>query len=357
MNSIESFKSYYEEEKNKLEETINNYNRTFSDDSNKLIRENLELFKNLNSSGKMIRGTLVNLGYSILKENLDYSYHLALAYEVFQTAILIHDDIIDKDNTRRGKDTVHYANYKKYQKYENNSELEHFSNSIALCVGDYGLYSANKIIIDNYKNDKNFSIVFNSFNDTVLKTIKGELLDVILPFQSKNAIIGNHDLEANIMNIYKLKTAYYTIIGPLSIGLLLAGADNKKIKDIEKFGEKVGVAFQIQDDILGVFSDEMGKVKASDIKEYKQTILYSYAKNSTYAAELEKYYGKKELTDENINHVKDIFISSKALDKSLKLMDDLYDESLIILDKINWISEDKKGILKGFVEYLRKRKK
>lgn len=356
MENIDKFKIYYQEEKTKLEELLRIYNDSFSEDDNPHIKENLDYFKNLNSSGKMVRGTLVNLGYDLLKENKDYSYPLALAYEVFQTAILVHDDIIDKDNTRRGKDTVHFANYKKYQKY-NSTDLNHFSNSIALCVGDYGLYSANKIIIDNYQTDKNFGKVFNSFNDTVLKTIKGELLDVILPFESKNAIIKNCDLEENIMNIYRLKTAYYTIIGPLTIGLLLAGAKEKKIKDIEEFGEKVGIAFQIQDDILGIFSDEMGKVVASDIKEYKQTILYAYAKNSKYAQELEKYYGKNELTEENINLVKDIFINSKALEKSLKLMNDLYDKSIKELNSVKWISKDKKEILIGFIEYLRERKK
>ena len=356
MENITRFKKYYSSEKEEMEKLLNKYNSNFSEDENQLIRENLEHFKNLNSSGKMVRGTLVNLGYSLLRNNKNYSYPLALAYEVFQTAILVHDDIIDKDNKRRGKDTVHHANYKKYQKY-NSKEVEHLSNSIALCVGDYGLYSANKIIIDNYKDDENLAIVFNSFNDTVLKTIKGELLDVILPFESRNAIIKKRDLEKYIMNIYRLKTAYYTIIGPLTIGLLLAGADTKKIEDIEKFGEKVGIAFQIQDDILGIFSDEMGKVVASDIKEYKQTILYSYAKNTKYAEELEKYYGQEELTTETINKVKDIFIKSKALDKSLKLMNELYDASLDVLNNIQWIDNDKKEILVGFIEYLRERKK
>ena len=357
MKNIDKFKKYYSKGKNKLEVLLNEYNSSFSNDTNERIKENLDYFKNLNSSGKMVRGTLVNLGYYLLKNDQEYSYPLALAYEVFQTAILVHDDIIDKDSKRRGKDTVHFASYKKYQKYGINRELNHFSNSIALCIGDYGLYSANKIIIDNYQNDKNFGKVFNCFNETVLKTIKGELLDVILPFESKNAIIKSRDLEENIMNIYKLKTAYYTIIGPLSIGLLLAGAYNKKIQDIEKFGEKVGIAFQIQDDILGIFSDEIDKVKASDIKEYKQTILYSYAKNSKYGPELEKYYGKSKLTNKNINAVKDIFVNSKALYKSVKLMNDLYDESLKILNDIDWIKADKKELLEGFVEYLRGRRK
>ena len=71
------------------------------------------------------------------------------------------------------------------------------------------------------------------------------------------------------MLVYKLKTAFYTIIGPLSLGLILGGIDDEKLEDVKNFGEKIGVAFQIQDDILGIYSD-MGKVIGSDIKEFKQ---------------------------------------------------------------------------------------
>ena len=130
------------------------------------------------------------------------------------------------------------------------------------------------------------------------------------------------------MDIYRLKTSYYTVIGPMVCGLLLAGGDKKKIEDITSFGEKIGIAFQIQDDILGIYSDEMGKVKGSDIKEYKQTILFAHAMNTEYKDELLKYYGKNDL-DEAINEI----------------------------DNNDWIEENKKVLLNGFIEYLRGRNK
>ena len=356
--SIEVFKKYYKEEKDNLDKRINEYNEELIKEDNLLLKENSEYFKELNTNGKLVRGLLVDLGYNLLKEDKEYSYNLSLAYEIFQTAILVHDDIIDNDNKRRGKDTIHYINYNKYRKYSDNDlEVKHLGDSIGICMGDYGLYQANKMISSSYQDDKNLGRVLNYFNDTVLNTIRGELLDVILPFQSKNVGLDNKLLEESIMNIYRLKTAHYTIIGPMSTGLLLAGATQDMLDDIKEFGERVGIAFQIQDDILGIYSEEMGKVKASDIKEFKQTILYSHIMTTEYKDELLKYYGSDNLTDEIIEEVRNLFKKSNSLDYATNMMNKLYDESLEILDIINWISEDKKEILKGFVEYLKIRNK
>ena len=355
---IKLFEEYYREQKKNLTKIIDDYNEELVKEDNKIVKENLEYFKELNSNGKLIRGILVNLGYSLVKDNLDYSNYLALAYELFQTSILIHDDIIDNDNKRRGKDTVHYANYKKYSIYnDNKDEIKHLSNSIALCVGDYGLYLSNKVVIDKYQNDSNLAKVLSNFNDTVLKTIKGEILDVVLPTISKDIGISEADLEETINNIYLLKTAHYTIIGPLSSGLILGSATSKKIDDITKFGEKVGVAFQIQDDILGIFSNEMGKVKGSDIREFKQTILYSLVAKSDYKEELLKYYGKNKLTAKDISKVQEIFIKSEAKRQAEEVMNNLYDDSIKDINNIKWISEDKKSLLRGFVYYLKNRNK
>ena len=355
MDYINKFKNYYKEITRQLENNISKFNKKLLKEKNNLIKENIELFTSLNSDGKLIRGTLVNLGYFLLKDNKDYSLDLSLAYEVFQTAILIHDDIIDNDDTRRGKTTVHYANYSKYKKY--NDESMHLGESIAICMGDYGLYKSNQIIIDSYKNDANLAKVISNFNNTVLTTIRGELIDVILPFHGKYNLIDNEDIEKNILEIYRLKTAHYTIIGPLSVGILLAGGDNKKIKDIEIFGTKVGMAFQIQDDVLGIYSNETGKVKGTDIKEFKQTILYSHIINTKYKDELMKYYGNIDISEKNITSVQELFKKSGSYDYAINMMNKMYDEALDSLNTISWIKEDKKDLLRGFVEYLRKRKK
>lgn len=353
------FKTYYSDACLKLNKKINDFNGSIGD-KNGIIDYNMNLFTDLNGNGKLVRGVLVNLGYSLIDDNNpDYSLDLALAFEIFQTAILVHDDIIDNANLRRGKETIHSSNYNKYYKLTGRKDLsKKMSESVALCVGDMGLYYANKVISTSYEDDENLGKVLNYFNDIVINTIKGELLDVVLPFLEQNKL-NTANLEEDIMLIYELKTSYYTIIGPLCCGMILNGATKKQTDDITKFGYNVGVAFQIQDDILGIFSSNkyLEKNVGSDIEEFKQTVLYSYVKaRKEYYTELIKYYGKKVGAKE-LEKVQDIFVKSGALKYANDLIEKLYDEALAVLDKIDWINNNKKEILRGFVEYLRDRKK
>jgi geranylgeranyl diphosphate synthase type I len=289
----------------------------------------------------------------MLKDDIKYSYNLSLAYELFQTSILIHDDIIDNDNLRRGKETIHFANYKKYKSL-NDTDAKKASESIGICMGDYGYFKVNEIIIKHYQKDPNFAKIFNYYNDIVLKTIEGELTDVVLAFEGKYKEIKN--LDENIMLIYKLKTSFYTIIGPLCLGLILGGIEDNKLEDIKSFGEKVGIAFQIQDDILGIYSN-MGKVIGSDIKEFKQTILYSFTvKNEKYKNELMKYYGKENIGENEINETRRIFKECGAYDYAFNLMNKYYDEGIEIIKNNNWIKNEDKEILYGFIQYLKGRK-
>lgn len=344
------FLEYYKNEKDKLNDYINDFNNSLIKKDNSFLKENLCLFKELNTGGKLIRGTLINLGYNLLQENnTNYSYDLALAFEIFQTAILIHDDIIDNDDLRRGKQTIHKFNQDKYSD-------KHLGESIAICMGDLGFYESIKIISNSYSKDPNLGKIITYFSDIVLKTIDGELLDVITPFKEINKIT-NTTLEKDIMEIYKLKTAYYTITGPLSLGLLLAGANDKMLNQVEEFGYNVGVAFQLQDDYLGIFGDNIGKTIGSDIKEFKTTLLYSQVKqNKKYYNELLKYYGK-DVNNKNIEKVKEIFIKSKSVEYVKKLIDNLYKEAIINVDNMNFLNRDKKEILKGLVTYLKERNK
>ena len=355
-SDLELFKEYYLQVKKDLEKVIDDYNKELLKNKEGYLKNNLEIFSNLNRDGKLIRGFLISLGYKMSnKENIDYSYPLALAYEIFQTSILIHDDIIDEDNLRRGKETIHYSSYKNNKKY-NDSLAKKIGDSVAICVGNYGLFEAFKQIIKNYGNDKNYSKILEYYDETIIKTCEGELIDVELSFDGRYKL-KDTNLYDNIMSIYKLKTAYYTIIGPLTLGLILGGISDDKIKIIEKLGEKIGIAFQIQDDILGIYND-MGKVIGSDIKEYKQTLLFSYTMDKKeYRDKLLKYYGKEDISEKEIEIVQSIFKESGAYDYAYGLMNDLYNESLEIIKDISWIDTNNKKLLIGFVEYLRQRNK
>ena len=341
---MNAFKVFYNDNKELLDNIINKYNKELLKDNNEIIKDNLKQFIKLNSGGKRIRGILIMLGYYLNKDDIIYSMPLASAYEFFQTSILIHDDIIDNDNIRRGEKTIPFYNQEKYKIDDTNTY-----NSIGLCIGDLGLFYGNKIISDNYEG-KDLNNVLSLYNKTVIDTIRGEILDVVIPFKEKNNFkIKN--LEDEIMNIYSLKTSYYTIVGPLSLGMKLSGFSDEEISKIEDFSHNLGVAFQINDDLIGIYKDDTGKVIGSDIEEFKQTILYSYTKNTKYYDELMKYYGKI-LTPDSLKKVRDIFEESGAKEYAINLKNKLYNDSRNILDTINFIDNDKKDILYGLVDYL-----
>lgn len=342
------FLEYYKEVRDNLNKYIDDFNSELIKEDNILLKESLEIFANLNSDGKLIRGTLVNLGYKLMNEDTSYSYPLSLAFEIFQTAILVHDDIIDDDDVRREKVTVHAYNYNKYKDKK-------LSENIGICIGDLGLYKANQIISKNYNDNPNLGHILNYFNEVVINTIRGELLDVILPFREQNNLEINN-LEDNIMEIYKLKTSYYTIVGPLSLGLILGNANDKQLKDIEQFGYYTGVAFQMQDDLLGIYGENIGKKVGSDIEEYKQTILYSYIKNTEYYEELLKYYGKT-INEDNLQKVRELFDKSGSKKYTENKIEEYYNKGIELLDNMDWINNENKEILRNFVIYLKNRKK
>lgn len=350
--SLYSFLNYYKKIKALCEKEIDCLNENLvTSEKNQIVKEALNKFKYLNSNGKFLRATLVALGYQMVKTDDDY-LSLALALEVFQTSILIHDDIIDKAIKRRGKDTIPVMYSKDYMVVDTFKEKQNnFANSMALCIGDLGFYLSSDLLLNNYKDNPNLLDVFRYYNDIAIKTTKGELLDVYLAFKEE-CFEHSNDLADKIFDIYTLKTAWYSVVGPFCLGLVLAGANDKLIKSSEDILLDVGIAFQIKDDLLGIYGDEnkTGKT-ASDVEEYKQTLLYSYTMNTSYKNELLKYYGTN-----NIAKVQELFELSGARKYATDKMNDLFDKAIKKLKALD-IVESKKSVLIGFVSFLRERDK
>ena len=343
------FLNYYKKIKKVLMLEMDKYNSKLINEENIYIKELIEQFKDLNSDGKFIRGFLIILGSQIIND-LDYkkTIPLSLAFELFQTSVLIHDDIIDNAELRRGKKTIP-TRYK--EKYVNSS---HLGNSLAICAGDLGFYKANEILIENYNDNK---WLLRYFNDIIINTIRGETLDVVLPHIQKYGYFNDNKLEDHVMDIYRLKTSWYSIVGPLCVGMILGGATENQVSLMEDLAYNLGIAFQIKDDILGIYSDKVKDEKtASDISEFKQTILYSFVHDNTdYLYELNNYYGKEDITDEEIDKVRNIFDNSGALKYAESLMNDLFRTANMKLDTLDFISDDYKKIIKGFIVYLEQR--
>ena len=374
---LAAFSAFYSDSLNRLTKKTNAYNKVMRKEPNPIIRPFREDLADLNTGGKMLRGMLVNLGYQIAVHmngeaacNAAESDMLALAFEIFQTGVLVHDDIIDNAGTRRGKITVH----RRYEHRLNVRETKmvaagekpgNLAKSAAICVGDLGIYYANKQIVDNYAQNEHLAALIGYFDDIVIQTIRGELLDVVLPYEIQDDKYSPEEkkklLEKSIWDIYYLKTAGYSVIGPLHLGMILGGADEKQMKSLDRVAEDIGIAYQIMDDILGVFADpeKLGKDVGSDITEFKQTILYMYVctMKPEYEEELLQVYGKKRISDAELDEVQRIFRESGALAYAQEMLGDCFERAEKRLARIKGMSKEDKAILRGFITYCKGRRK
>tara|TARA_Y100000310_G_scaffold269548_1_gene282829 strand:+ start:5001 stop:6032 length:1032 start_codon:yes stop_codon:yes gene_type:complete len=271
-------------------------------------KEMIELLKEFTlRGGKRIRAALVYHGYTLFQPPNNEILKPAMATELIHSFLLIHDDIIDQDNTRRNGPTIHAS-------YEKLFNSKHYGTSFAILAGDILHAFANEILANSNFPDKNKNLAIKSLNTTVTKVIYGESLDVL---SSINPNFSKKDLELT----HYLKTASYTVEGPLHLGAILAGATEEQLKILSKYGIPLGKAFQLQDDILGLFGDEekLGKPVGSDIKEGKKTLLILKALES--ATEEQKQFlqstlNKKDITKEEIDRVRDIVKQTKSLEHS-----------------------------------------
>ncbi len=220
------------------------------------------------SGGKRMRPYITVLAYEALKksESNEGVYYAAASQEMLHLGVLIHDDIIDRDTIRYGVKNVTGQYDDIYESYlENESERRHFSNSAALLAGDLLISSAYELVGRSGVDNERLVCVQQLVSDAFFAVAGGELIDTEAAFRPQSSV--------RAMTIAEYKTASYSFISPLSVGAVLAGASEDDVARLKRFGLALGIAFQLQDDVLGVFGDEAetGKSTVSDIREGKRT--------------------------------------------------------------------------------------
>lgn len=365
---MNTFLDFYKNVRFRMEENIARWSAARTESRNLIVQDGCDRLSQMNRGGKRLRGTLAYLGYCIMRDDgLDEADALAECFELFQTAILIHDDIIDHAESRRGMETIHAAYFREFMErphasWDEADALE-AGVSIALCLGDMGLYLAEERLVNGYSRNPLLASLLSYYHKMVIHTIEGEMLDVQLSYLERCGLryAQERPLDALICDIYHLKTSCYTTIGPLCSGMLLGGAPPALLRQMEDVADDMGIAFQIQDDILGIYNDaqNIGKNIGSDISEYKQTLLYSFVKNLGGSAyeQLRRYYGKPDITDSELREVQDIFRVTGSLAAAKRRVTELFASAHSKLDQIREFPEDKRDLVHGFIEYLQTREK
>ena len=238
-----------------------------------LIVEALEHVKTMTlAGGKRLRPAFMYYGY-IAAGGSDRERLLdtTIAVELIHMFLLIHDDIIDRDALRHGVPTLHERYRAWGKRYLNLKNPEHFGDSIALIVGDMLFAFGNDIIFTSGFPEKNLYAALSRMQKIVSQTVVGQARDIYIEYRGTAT-------TQEILAMYEKKTARYTVEGPLHLGSLLAGGTPELAAALTRYALPIGIAFQIQDDILGIYGDELriGKPIGSDIREGKITVLVAH---------------------------------------------------------------------------------
>lgn len=270
----------------RIRQSLRGYGEVYAGISGDLGRDAANRLEEFTSRGKMLRGCLVRLGYDLVKgecpvipESEKESVMLAgAAMELFQSGLLAHDDIMDRDRVRRGAPTMHVG-YEHTLERGGYADPAHHGEALAICAGDLAYFAAFQLLTE---------MPISATRAVQATLIAARELCVVGIAQMQDVANGaaqpgsanpfrdapTDPSEEDIINLYRFKTGRYTFSLPLALGCAIAGGSEGDRLALEEAGEELGILFQLKDDELGLFADEkiLGKPVGADIRENKKTI-------------------------------------------------------------------------------------
>ncbi|MDJ0318182.1 MULTISPECIES: polyprenyl synthetase family protein [Arthrobacter] len=243
------------------------------------------------------------------------------ALELFQAAALIHDDIIDRSDTRRGSPSVHRQFSTLHSESQWALDDERFGQAAAILTGDLCLSLSEEMFARiSSEGDNRAREIFNLMRTEVMA---GQYLDILEevagPSQPHSTAV------ARALAIIRFKSAKYSSEHPLVLGGALAGGEDSLLAGYSSFALPLGEAFQLRDDVLGVFGDpvQTGKPAGDDLREGKRTVLVGLTIDASVGAEREfvdRNLGNPELSEDDVERVRSIMVQCGALESAEELI-------------------------------------
>lgn len=287
------------------------------------------------SGGKRIRPILLFCSAQCFSGGLlSDVIKVAIACELMQSFLLIHDDIMDESETRRGEPTLHVQ----FQNKKNQAKTSaKYAEAMAILIGDIAGYLGIKPILDTQVSASIKNDLIQLYYEACVSVGFGQTLDMT-PV-SLQALT-----EANIYDLYRYKTSVYTSEFPLLAGVILS-EQYTMLAPFRALGKQLGILFQIRDDILGAFGDPhlTGKSASNDIAQGKKTLLIWKALDKADTEQrkcIHRVYGRAELCDdEHIECIKQIMVETGALAHAKNKIKEIADKMNATIDGLNLKSE------------------
>ncbi len=275
------------------------------------------------SGGKRLRPLFCIWGHLAGGARDDGVATLAAAIELLHAFALVHDDVMDESEHRRGSLSVHAQFARAYEEAGHAATAARFGESMAILVGDLAHVLAERLLLEQP------AAVRREWHAMQVELTRGQTLDVAATMHRR------HDAALS-RRIAVLKSGRYTVVRPLALGALNAGRADL-VAPFTTFGEPVGEAFQLRDDLLGAFGSEAatGKPVGDDLREGKATLLLAYARAraSGAGAALLDRVGSPDLDENTISQIQDVLITSGARDEVERTIDMLAERAFGALDQ------------------------
>ncbi|GGC94639.1 putative polyprenyl synthetase [Tersicoccus solisilvae] len=292
----------------------------------------------LSSGGKRMRASLCYWGYSAVAEAAPVDVVQAgLALELFQTAALIHDDVIDRSDTRRSVPSVHRRFEAMHAERGWALDGGHFGVSAAVLAGDLCLSFSEQVFGSLGPAAASGTRARLVFDRMRMEVLTGQYLDVLEEVAGPDRDPAEAVARARTVSSYK--SARYSVERPLVLGAALAGADTDLVHALSAAGLPLGEAFQLRDDVLGVFGDPAltGKPAGDDLREGKRTVLIGLARQHAPAddvAHLEDRLGRPDLDAADVARLRAILTESGALRRTEELITQLHGQALAAIEHL-----------------------
>lgn len=304
--------------------------------------------------GKRVRAFLVRLGYEIGGGNETIlAMNVSLYVELMHQFLLIHDDVADRDFLRYGGLTLERVFAKQFEK-KFDRKNNHYGRVIAMIAGDHVRTMANQCLLESRIGSKKVSKIMALMEEVLARTTAGWKIQYDLNFEDIEK-----DQEQRFLKGLDLVSARYSFELPFLIGLSLAEARSELKNLLRRYARHVGLAFQIRDDVLGVFGDttKTGKPVGNDLREGKKTLLVlrAYRRANKKGKDFLRESLGSELESSQLEGLRQLIKDTGSLDYSLNKAEKEIEKAKQVLETLEGCTKDQRGLLDDLAEFVLRR--